>query len=312
MKANNDTAMTYEQFSQKVIKHLGRYNRWEKGTWRGVEYDHIVEIPGKSKLDTIREIMRNDGLTEQELDLFTKPHRDAHHLNSSQVLCYEFFRPMMTVGNPGVKCGQANKRLVDFVKEALGVIITENAVCQFEYEDKTTQKNFKQFVQGKGNGEKSSFDFHIQDGNMEIYFEIKFTEPSFGGWTKNKKTSDKAIENHCAYIQEGYKPMLEKSLYFKKECKNDIEAIKKAEFSDPHQLFNKHYQLFRNALKADANTYTVFIYPNANPGPQHEFEDFKKSYLVDGQNHIIALRWEDLKPYIELEKFKEKYIQVLE
>lgn len=310
MKANNDTAMTYEQFSQKVIKHLGRYNRWEKGTWRGVEYDHIVEIPGKSKLDTIREIMRNDGLTEQELDLFTKPHRDAHHLNSSQVLCYEFFRPMMTVGNPGVKCGQANKQLVNFVKEALGVIITENAVCQFEYEDKRTQKNFKQFVQGKGNGEKSSFDFHIQDGNMEIYFEIKYTERSFGGWRKAKRTSDEETANHCVYIQKGYKPMLERNLYFKLECKENIALIKEADFSDSKQLFNKHYQLFRNSLKADKSTYSVLIYPNANPGPKNEYESFKVN-LIDGQDHIVALKWEDLTSYMS-PQFFEKFIRILE
>ena len=311
MKANKDTAMTYKQFSEKVIKHLNRYNRWEKGTWRGIEKDHIVDIPGKSRLDIIREIMRNDGLTEQGLDLFTKPHSDAHHLNSSQVLCYEFFRPMISRVDKKKRWGYAGVKMVRFVRKTLGVDISEGAKCCFEYEDPEMRDKFKEIVKN-GRGEKSQYDFYVEDKEIKIYFEIKFTEPSFGGWTKNKKTSDKAIENHCAYIQEGYKPMLEKSLYFKKECKNDIEAIKKAEFSDPHQLFNKHYQLFRNALKADANTYTVFIYPNANPGPQHEFEVFKKRYLVDGQNHIIALRWEDLKPYIELEKFKEKYIQVLE
>ena len=301
--------MTYEQFSKKVIKHLNRYNRWEKGTWRSIEYDHIVEIPGKSQLEIIKEIMRNDGLTEQELDLLTKPHRDAHHLNSSQVLCYEFFRPMMTVGSPGAKCGQANKQLVSFVKEALGVIITENAVCQFEYEDKTTQNDFKQYVQGKGNGEKSSFDFHIQDENVEIYFEIKYTERSFGGWRKTKRISDEEIANHCVYIQKGYKPMLEKNLYFKQECKDYVASIKEADFSDSKQLFNKHYQLFRNSLKADKSTYSVLIYPNANPGPKNEYESFKVN-LIDGQDHIVALKWEDLTSYMS-SQFYEKYISIL-
>ena len=232
--------MSYKQFLRKVIDYLNGYNNWEKGTWRGSEYEHIVEITGSSRLEIVREIMLNDGLEEKELDLFTKPHSNASHLNSSQVLCYEFFRPMMTVVNPKSNCGQATEKLVKFIKETMGVIITENAACQFEYEDITTKNDFKRIVSGRGRGENSSFDFHIQDkeANVEIYFEIKYTEQSFGGWRKSKDKSDVAIANHCAYIEKGYKRMLKENPYFKQVCKDSIASIREVDFSDSRQVFN--------------------------------------------------------------------------
>ena len=241
--------------------------------------------------------------------LIGKPHTLARHLNSSQVMCYNFFRPMISDDGSKSRWRHANSALVKFVKETLGVSITEKADCQFEYEDSETKKTFKKYAKYKGRGENSQFDFFVRDGETKIYFEIKFTESSFGAWSTSN-ISEHGIINHCAYVEKGYKGMVEKSPFLTQECKDTILSFSEEEFANRKNPFNLQYQLFRNALKADANTYSVFIFPSANPKPQKEFEAFKDN-LIDGQNHIIALKWENLTTYMSPE-FKEKYIRILE
>ncbi len=273
-------------------------------------HGYIIDLrEGESEIDVISRFNVLVGQVDFEM-LIGNPHTLARHLNSSQVLCYNFFRSMMSVTEPKSRLGYANEEMVRFVKETVGINISEKALCQFEYEDSKTKQTFKEYAKYKGKGENSQFDFFIHDEEKRIYFEIKYTEDSFGGWTKNKKTSPYSIANHCAYIEKGYKDLLKKSCFFTNDCKHNILSYSEKESSDPKNSFNKHYQLFRNALKADENAYTVFIFPDANPGPKKEFEDFKKN-LVEGQNHIIALRWEDLTSYMSPE-FIEKYIKILE
>lgn len=298
----------YDLFSEKLNQHLSKYNTWGAGTYQnnGRLYPHIANIDGKNKEDVVRAIIEKDGVPA---DLYRKPHPCAHHMNSSQIVCYEFFRPMMTAEANNHSFGYANKDLVKFVKEMLDVSISQGAFCYFEYEDEETRERFKSLSKDNPKGEKSQFDFFVKDGETEIYFEIKYTERSFGGWTRTKKTSQKSINNHCTYIERGYKPILLNSPFFTEECKTEILAIKENEFSNPKVSFNKHYQLFRNALKADNSKFSVFIFPAANPSPQKELDNFNK-YLVKDQNHIRILYWENLTTYMS-EAFCAKYIRGL-
>ena len=67
-------------------------------------------------------------------------HKFAHHLNSSQVLCYNFFRPLITLNNT------PTDELSQLLGEQ-GIIISGSAICSFEYcPDKQ---------------ERTQFDFHI-------------------------------------------------------------------------------------------------------------------------------------------------------
>lgn len=313
--------MTQDVFKKKWEKGLTEYLRKLDPTrvfgftrchknGEPAKHGYIIELrDGESDIDVISRFNVLAGQDDFEM-LIGKPHPLARHLNSSQVMCYNFFRPMMTVTAPQSRLGYANEELVRFVKETIGINISEKALCQFEHEDSKTKQTFKEFAKYKGKGEDSQFDFFIHDGEIKIYFEIKYTEDSFGGWTKNKKTSQNSIANHCAYIEKGYKDLLKKSCFFTDDCKHVILSCSEEAFSNPNNSFNNHYQLFRNALKADEDTYSVFIFPNANLGPQEEFEAFKRN-LVESQNHIIALRWEDLTSYMSPE-FIEKYIKILE
>lgn len=228
--------------------------------------------------------------------LIKKVHQYARHLNSSQVMCFNFFRNMMKeeiVDDKTLGCyGFPSSKLINFVKEMVGVEIFENAKCIFEYEDLDTKNSFKSLTTYKGLGEKSQFDFYISDSDINIYFEIKYTETEFGSWAPSKETSDASKQNHKNYLKDGYLPKLDKNPYFTKSCKDSIQ--KQLNFTDPKISFNKSYQLFRNALKADGkNNYSVFIFPDANLALKQEFDIFKK-YFEPGQDHIKALSWESL------------------
>lgn len=286
------------------------YTRHDKNG-EPAKHGYIIDLrDGETNIEVIKKFNVLFGQEDfEQLIGKGKTHTLARHLNSSQVMCYNFFRPMMTVTDPKSRWGYANQQLVRFVKESIGITLSGKAQCQFEHEDFITKEAFKKFAKykGKGDSRSSEFDFFIQDGETRIYFEIKYTESSFGPWKDRK---EHRIINHCAYVEKGYKKMVFKSPFLTQECKNTILSFKEEEFANTSNPFNLQYQLFRNALKADATTYTVFIYPSANPGPQQEFQAFK-SYLINGQNHIKALQWEDLTAYMYPE-FIEKYITILE
>lgn len=301
--------MSYESFKEIVTDNLALYNKWGAGKFKKYDkkYPYIANIEGKQQKDVVFDIIKSTD-EEVEVDLFQKPHQFAHHLNSSQVMCYCFFRPMIEKDSQHPNYGLAKEKLVEFIQKMIGVNISKGAKCQFEYEDSETMKSFKEIVKNKGKGEKSQFDFYIQDGEIEIYFEIKYTEPSFGKWPNKKNNTKQSINNHCTYVEKGYKEMLKRSPFFTQDCKDFITAMSEDAFSKPNNPFNKHYQLFRNALKADKSRYSVFIFPKGNPSINNELELFRKNLV--NNDHIIALYWEDLKSYMSQGFFK-KYVGVL-
>ncbi|MBP5518884.1 MAG: hypothetical protein J6X91_09550 [Bacteroidales bacterium] len=298
---------------KKDISRVGGYTR-KNNKGQEAKHDYIIDLKeGENELDIIKKynliyddkiIYEDNGNLER---LIGKIHSYARHLNSSQIMCYNFFRRMMTVDSQK-PLGHANDILTTFIKEKLHLEISKKAICHFEYEDDEMQDHFKSLV-NYGRGEKSQFDFYIKDEETEIFFEIKYTESSFGKWTNSNKISQQSINNHCTYVEKGYKEMLKRSPFFTQGCKDFYTAMSEDSFSKPNNPFNKHYQLFRNALKADNSKYSVFIFPKANPNTNKEFESFRKN-LVNNNEHIIALFWEDLTSYMSTE-FIEKYISFM-
>ena len=307
MKTND----TYASFKKRVTDNLALFNtKWGAGSFNGKgQYPYIARIEDENRLSVILDIIDSDGVPG---DLYQKPHRYAHHLNSSQVMCYEFFRPLMTPDPEHKYWGLADNSLVEFVRDKIGVRINKGAICRFEYEDDKTNCLFKSFTGGKGQGEKSQFDFFIKDGETEIFFEIKYTESTFGKWPSDRRAiSRQSVLNHCTYIEKGYKKMLSMNPFFTQECKNSILLFGEQDFSNPDNPFNRQYQLFRNALKATTTKYSVFIFPRANPNTKREFKLFE-SNLIPGQSHVVELNWEDLySPSYMSQRFFEKFIESL-
>ncbi len=143
------------------------------GVWtNGNTYDHILKIgKGNNQFDVIK---RYNLLKGVEPDMFSDPHRFAHHLTSSQVMCYNFFRPLIG------KNGTMSKELISILEDR-NIQIPNDSLCEFEASNPI---------------DNTSYDMAIGPAR----FEIKFTEHGFG-----KAKSD---ERHKIKFETVYKDLI--------------------------------------------------------------------------------------------------------
>lgn len=151
------------------------YNNKLGGKWtNGNSYDHILKIDGGiSQFDVICKYNLLEGISP---DMFSDPHRFAHHLTSSQVMCYNFFRPLIDDnGNP-------SSELISIL-ESRQISIPHDSICKFEAINPI---------------DNTSYDMAIGS----VTFEIKFTENGFG--------KAKADERHKVKFKEVYHGLIER------------------------------------------------------------------------------------------------------
>ena len=126
---------------------------------------------------------------------------------------------------------------------------------------------------------ESNYDFYCRgnDGS-QFFFEIKYTEPGVdkeGGGKNPSKT-----------FQERYLPFVEKNPIF-----NGCQKIE--------ELFmEKHYQAYRNMMRANDRDYSFFITMKKNEKTETELQaSLKDLNLRKGENsHIKLLHWEEIVP----------------
>lgn len=281
MPINNDIIMSYAVFKKNVLKHLEAFmpEGGKPGKYNGRgEYGHIVDIPGKSQREIIEAILRSD-VVETAAD-FQKPQRYAHHLNSSQVVCYEFFRPLLVL--------KRGKLLVDDEKmqpvlRAMGVpetpFLGADAVFEKEFDD----------------GEGTNFDFYLdsRDGKSHLYVEVKYTEQGFGTCEDNKSHRNKFRNIYLGQIANSI-------------CLND--EAKRMKSSNDFPTMKKYYQLFRNTLRVKGeNDFFVCLYPKENSIAESHFVDFREKYVEPQMaSHILNVHWEDLEDSMN-DRFRDKY-----
>ena len=260
--------MTYSTFKKIVCGNLAKYNQWGAGTFRGKDHDHIAKIEkGKRREDVVKEIIESDGV---ETDLFRKPHQYAHHLNSSQVVCYEFFRPLLDKD----KKSELAKAL-----EIMGIssdaFINTNAEFEKEFDD----------------GEGTNFDFFLSADKLHnLYVEVKYTEQGFGVC--------KDDEPHKQKFSNTYKKLIDESWCIKDSQKGIIDFLQ----------MRKYYQLFRNTLRVQNDSdFVVFLFPEQNTIAKSQFEHFRDTFLSEkGRRNVKGIYWENL---VELmsDDFKKKF-----
>lgn len=266
---------TYKDFKKRVIEHLGEgYNQEPWGIFQGngQPYSHIVNIPeGSTQEGVIRQILKNDGV---EYDHFASPHRYAHHLNSSQVVCYEFFRNLIT----------DEKRVTDTLVKCLDAM----GIPGNQFIDGHAEFEWVPYKE-----ENTNFDFFLEgtDPKKSIYFEIKYTEQGFGTCRND--------EDHKIKFDTIYKDMIDNCACLSK---------KPTEFNEE---WRKNYQLFRNVLRITNNNweneYVVFLFPKMNKAAKTHFENFKAEYIIPAYDeHIKEVFWEDLTEYMS-NKFRQKF-----
>ena len=268
---------------EKIVRE---FDNPDPGLFRGHgPYDHIIS---NSKDSKDRERIVNEYLLLPDVPKIQgeiKLHPDAHHMNSSQIMCYNFFRPLLKEYNKNKKDYKPSDELVDLVGKIIDTPLeNKNSSCKFEYIQPNT--------------DTTNFDFYLKCGDVEVFFEIKYTEKEFA---KKKVTPDSELQ-----YEKVYKPMISKAEHIFKD--KTISA------SD----FLKNFQLLRNAIRAiDNNKYVVFICPRAHDNLVNQYNKFKEQFLSPkGEEHVKLVTWESLLTaaeniLISQGEFCKRYISIL-
>lgn len=265
--------MAKSDYAEGRKKHLKEYAQRKNmpigGSWQGKgEYDYILKFTkdknsARSKQNRYEMVCKYNILDGVDTTKFKQKdmHSFAHHLNSSQVLCYNFFRPLID------KNGGASQSLVDLLLNQ-GISIEQGAKCTFEYTDNLDK------MEKKREDKPTEFDFHIIGSDVEVFFEIKYTENCFGGAEKN--------DSHKEKYELVYKPLLEKA-----PCLNHTPEFKE---------FAKFYQLYRNAIRiTDKNKHLILLYPKNNTTVNKEATTFLENKIREEyRGNIHILHWEDI------------------
>ena len=294
--------MTYIKFKEHVLDHLEKYKRAvlgvkEKGTYRYKGMDipegHILPLdssldPSKTKERVVVEFNQLESIKEEPFLIAGHLHRYAHHLNSSQLMCYNFFRPYIEVDKP-------NQELINLlVSHEIEISLCADAKCQFEYVNQEPEWR----------DEGTNFDFYLESGKKKIYFEIKYTETDFGSCENDVKHKNK-FDGRYMRFKGGYKEKIEDCPAIKEEMRNKIKFDKD---------FRKNYQLFRNVIRViNLNTYSVFIYDERNNSIVTQFEKFREDYISkEYKKNVIGFTWQELTKDLKSchrEQFCKKYLE---
>jgi hypothetical protein len=236
--------MDGEKYEQ-IKSHLEQYkndvlNVQEKGQWINIPYGHILPkiflqkniLPSSYKENIIEMIAK------EEINL----HIYFHHLNSSQALCLNLFYPLII------------ERRFDILFKLFHKDVEQIGKCKFEHIECPK--------------EGTNFDFFFETDKSKFFFEIKYTENSFG----NTKEDDR----HKGKYENIYKEAL-------KAFKNVTKEI-----------FFANYQIFRNLIY-NKYGYNIFVVPEFRVDLIEKIKKIKEQYCYDEQKErIIILKIEEV------------------
>lgn len=279
----NYNGMKYEEFKKIVIDNMPENPI--PGLWqgKGAPRKHILGNPSspKERADLINKysLLPNVPLVDSGT---IHLHHCAHHLNSSQIMCYNFFRPMIE-GFDGTMYHHKDDLIKLLEKKVGAELEQENSVCNFEYIDKSK--------------DNTNFDFYFKSNQIEVFCEIKYTEERF------KPSSAKDPHERFESV---YKPMIDKA--------KDIFA----NGSIRESVFNtKYYQLARNAIRATSSgKHVFFICPRSNEKLMNQFDQFSKCLTDEGRKRVKLITWGEivLDAYrlgIDINAFNNRYLAFL-
>lgn len=282
--------MSYEKFKERVYAHLGKCNSGKPGLWRGKCYPHILYVPDKKDK---QKIIKKYNILENARELpviLHNFHTNANHLNSSQIMCYNYFRPLLDHEGK-----HPSKELIRRIGAnfQIDASITEKAECCFEYEQKSQNWKWPDTTEKEEN-EGSHFDFYIHEGNIEIFFEIKYTEDHFRRSSSNS--------NNEGNFKKKYDELYHKKI-------QSCPALKEISFDTD---FKKYYQIIRNVIRiTDKNKYSVFLFPEDNTRISNLLKYFVDNYVTNEyKDHIKLIHWKDVVGKIEEDSgFTHKYLE---
>lgn len=247
----------YQELHPGKDLQLGKYNY--KGEL--IEKEHILPLgndmnTSKNRAATIKEHLGFD--VTKALPHLAGLHKYAHHLSSSQLLCMMFFVPLI----------EDDTKLQEFILQAFGIKLSAEKNIEFEYKQNKDPQYIFHFKAEDGTDtreyEGTSFDLYIEDGDIELFFEIKLTEDGFGKANDAPRHVEKAHQ---------YMELLPSTV------SQDIDV----------KAFLEGYQLYRNIIRANKpNKYVIFITDANN---QITNSDLKK---IELSQNIIHKTWQEL------------------
>lgn len=274
----------YETYKNEILNNLplaiGKY--WADGKWTrtGDDKAHILPLEDSNKSASKLRAEAMKKYLGIDIAQYLGPklkglHQYSHHLNSSQTLCIQFFSAL--IEGEDYEHLHAKNELVELLK-SIGITIHKDAQCKFEYTENDQEKYLFKIHNSDGNEvieyEGTSFDFHIKDNNVEVFFEIKFTENGFGKASKDKKHPER--DKRHTEKAEQYKNLLPSYLTRKPTTEEVL----------------RFYQLFRNITRVAENKYVVFITDENNPATEKEKKIFKD--IFGESDNVIFLTWQQI------------------
>lgn len=250
--------MKTKDYREKVIQHMENYKKNFLGiTAKGVyknsysNYGHI--LPSTNGEIPIYNLLPAIDIHEERLKKI-KYHQYAHHLNSSQLMCINFFLPLIE-----------DNIFSKILKVATKVEFSSDAeIKEIEFE-----KSFKA-------SDNTNFDLFLELSTGEkFYFEIKYTEQDFGG--------------NC-YVNGSLKGKYQNKYYdyYEKYLQDSLMDIK------GKNDFFKNYQINRNLsyIKSD-NDYVIFILPFDSEDLLSELKNIV-SKNISLKNQVKIVDWSEL------------------
>lgn len=197
--------MKHKEFDRRIKEHLSEYKKSvlrieESGTHNGMVKNYILP----EGIDA--NFIDDSYLNSNKYDDKNSTNIYSNHLCSSQIMCVNFFLPLMD-----------NKELLkEVMKFILGVDSEKIDITEYD------------FGHELGFGVKGEVDLYLETFNGEkIYIQSNFIESSFGEFFDNQKTS--AWKNT-------YADFIAKSLY--------LSDIEKDDFYKEYQM-NRNIGLIR-------------------------------------------------------------------
>lgn len=187
-------------------------------------------------------------------------------------MCYNFFRPLIKD-----KSTPKDVLIKILKKYCTGLNPSKDSKCEFEY------------VEEYGDG--TNFDFYIENGDISVFCEIKYTEKTF--------TKKSRCKNPKERYEKVYKPIIMAQKLWTDDVSEDA-------------VMNEYYQLFHNASKAKKDkSYVLFICPKDNCSLKKQYDDFRRKFMKE--NDVVQyVFWEDLvdaasKMGEDMSEFETKY-----
>lgn len=185
-----------------------------------------------------------------------KFHKYFHHLNSSQAMCINLFYPLI------------KENYLGLILDIIG-LQSEN-ISEINYAEFEKKSDLED-----GARLKTNFDFYIElKSGIKIYFEIKYTENGFGKVEHNPKYKDK--------FNNIYKVKLAANTAIKETFKSE-------------EYFLDNYQIMRNIVHINNDSYVVFLYPQENSNIRKQALITRKEVIEDSfTDHFICYTLEEM------------------